>query len=135
MATMTNRNDDKRAYTRIPSEATVETTLLTYPLDAADGEQGLSKNISVEGICIITPKAFANGDILSLKIDLPGWQRYKRNITAIVDDTEAAAPLTAVVEVVWCQPSSSRGYELGVKFRDIYSDDHEALKNYLDNLT
>ena len=133
---MTDRNDDKRAYARIPSEVTVETAVLTYPLDKTGGDQGLSKNISPDGICVITPKAYTKGDILSLKIDLPGWQRYKRNVTAIVDDAEAAAPLTAVVEVMWCQPRPGSGsYEIGVKFRDIYADDHAALIHYLEKLS
>jgi hypothetical protein len=42
------------------------------------------------------------------------------------------APLTAVVKVAWCRAKpDTRGYEIGVTFENIYADDFNALKKYL----
>ena len=47
----------------------------------------------------------------------------------------AAEPLTAIGEIVWCTPTTNgTGYEIGVKFVDIYEDDYKALTKYLENV-
>ncbi len=132
---MDKTGKEKRRFPRISSSAVVESTRLTYPLEAGSSDLGLSRNIGPDGICLKTPTPFKAGDILSLKIDLPGWQRHKHSVAAIVDDAKAVAPLTAVVEVVWCKEiTGEEGYEMGVRFRDIYEDDRKALLRYLDTL-
>lgn len=38
----------------------------------------VGKNINAGGIGFTTPRACEPGDLLSLQIDLTGWQRYKQ---------------------------------------------------------
>jgi hypothetical protein len=132
---MSSTCEENRQFPRIANSAIVESTRLAYPLEAGTSEMGLSRNIGANGICLKTPTPYKEGDILSLKIDLPGWQQYKHSVAAIVDEEKAVAPLTAVVEVVWCKEApGEEGYEMGVRFRDVYEDDRKALLRYLDSI-
>ncbi len=132
---MTGNGEENRRFPRISSSTVVESTRLAYPLDTASTKMGMSRNIGPEGVCLTSPEPYDAGDILSLKIDLPGWQRFNPSVAAIVDEEKAVAPLTAVVEVVWCRPMTGQeGFEMGVRFRDIYEDDRKALLRYLENL-
>jgi len=120
----------------ISKEVPIEVQKVSYPLRKESGEMAVAKDIANNGICFEVPSELATKTLLSLKIGLPGWQHHKKNVTAIVDDAAAAAPLTAIAEVVWSKKlSSGKGYSIGVKFLDIYEDDFNALKNYLRNIT
>jgi hypothetical protein len=123
---------EQRAYPRIPKEVPIEIQKVEYPLADGAGEMGVGKDIADNGICFETRTEFEPETLLSLKISLPGWQHHKRNVTSILDDTAAAAPLTAIAEVVWSKKlSSGEGFNVGVKFLDVYEDDFNALKKYL----
>ena len=92
----------------------------------------MGKNISTGGICFAVPQAYEPGDLLSLRINLTGWQRHKSSYATVIDDDLAMAPLTAVAKVAWCKPQAgSPDYEIGVVFENIYKDDFQALKRYL----
>ena len=75
---MNSPQEENRQFPRIANSAIVESTRLTYPLEAGTSEMGLSRNIGPNGICLKTQTPFKEGDILSLKIDLPGWQQSLR---------------------------------------------------------
>ena len=47
--------------------------------------------------------AYDPGDLLSLQVNLTGWQHHKSSYAAVIDDDVAMAPLTAVVKVAWCR--------------------------------
>lgn len=131
-------NQDKRDYPRLPKEVPVTIAKLEYPLSTEVDESGTLKNIAKGGIGLIVANAYEPGIRLSLKINLKGWRRYVKNVASIIDDsagTVAVTPLTAIAEVVWTNPSpDGDGYEIGVKFLDIYEDEYNALKKYLENL-
>lgn len=131
-------NQDKRDYPRLPKEVPVTIAKLEYPLSTEADESGTLKNIAKGGIGLTVANAYEPGIRLSLKINLKGWRRYVKSVASIIDDsagTVAVTPLTAIAEVVWTNPSpDGDGYEIGVKFLDIYEDEYNALKKYLENL-
>jgi hypothetical protein len=120
---------EQRRYRRISENVSIEVSELTYPLDDAGGLPATGSDINEEGIRFAIDRPFAEGAVLQLRIQLVGWQRHKRSVAALIDDDKAAAPLTAVAEVVWCHPSTDgeKGHEVGVKFLNIYEDDYRAL--------
>ncbi len=131
----TQTEKDKRKFPRIPKEVSIEVCKIEYPLPDGTGKTGVVKNIAQDGICITASSPYEPKTVLSLKIELRGWQQHKKNISSIVDASTATAPLTAVAEVIWSNKlSDDPGYEVGVKFLDIYEDDYYALKTHLDNL-
>ncbi len=97
----TQTEKEKRKFPRIPKEVSIEVGKLEYPLPEGTGETGIAKNITKDGICFTALSPYEPKTVLSLKIDLRGWQQHKKNISSIVDASTATAPLTAVAEVVW----------------------------------
>jgi hypothetical protein len=130
--TPTDRSNEKRQFDRIPEDVSVTIKKIAYPLRDEPTVKALGKNISAGGICFAVPQPFDPGDLLSLEINLTGWQRHKSSYAAVIDDELALAPLTAVAKVAWCRAQAdTRHYEIGVIFENIYEDDYEALKKYL----
>lgn len=130
-------NHDKRDFPRLPKEVSVTLAKLEYPFSIEVEESGTLKNIAKGGIGLTVANAYEPGTRLSLKINLKGWRRYVKSVASIIDDsagTVATTPLTAIAEVVWMSPSSDGVYEIGVKFLDIYEDEYNALKKYLENM-
>jgi hypothetical protein len=124
--------DDQRSNPRLDEEIAIHVQRLAYPLADGTGEAGKIKNISQDGICLMIPSAYAAGTLLGLKIHWPGWQRHKDGVAGRLDDAAATAPLTAVAEVVWCRNlPNGGGFEIGIRFRDIYEDDYKAFIRYL----
>ena len=126
---------DKRKFPRIPKEVAVNIKKLAYPMSKGLGESGIGKNMGENGICFSTPTSYEPKTMLSIEIKLTGWQHHKKNVSSILDHSKAKAPLTAIAEVVWSKKLMGKsGYEVGVKFVDIYEDDLKALKKHLDSI-
>lgn len=126
---------EKRKFPRIPKQVPINVKKLIYPLPEGPGERGTGKNIGENGICLSTSTSYQPKTLLSLEIKLTGWQHHKKNVSSMLDPLAATAPLTAIAEVIWSKKlSGGRGYEVGVKFVDIYKDDYKALKKHLDRI-
>ncbi|HDM76949.1 MAG TPA: PilZ domain-containing protein [Deltaproteobacteria bacterium] len=129
------QQSDRRNYPRISKEVKIEVTEVSYPLAKDTGEHGISKNIGAGGICFSLSSPFSPGTIVSVKIHLTRWQKYREGFAQTLNPSSAAEPLTAIGEIVWCTPTTNgTGYEIGVKFVDIYEDDYKALTKYLENV-
>jgi hypothetical protein len=126
--------DESRQFARIPKEVKVEVNELTYPLPKGPGEVVKSKDISPVGVCFVSPTLYKKGTILTVNVHLPGWQRHKKNLTALLDDDALAKPLSVIAEVVWSKKGKKgAGYDVGVNFRDINDDDYQAIIKALGN--
>ncbi|MGD9333214.1 MAG: PilZ domain-containing protein [Desulfobacterales bacterium] len=125
-------NTEKRRFHRIPETVSVTVKKIAYPMTDDAAVEGVGKNISAGGICFAVPQSYVTGEILSIAINLAGWQRYKSSYVAVIDDAVALAPFTAVVKVAWCRAQAEpQGFEIGVLFENVYVDDYQALKKYL----
>jgi len=125
---------DQRKIHRIPKQVPVSVTKLSYPMTTADGEPGLGTDISLGGIRFLSPVPYEIGAILSLKIELAGWQGYRKPHSLFVD-MAAEEPFSAVGEVVWCrEPNERLAFEIGIKFVNVYDEDLRALERYLNAL-
>ena len=126
---------NRRDFPRIAEDARVDVNLLTYPLPEGSGVRAALKDIGRDGVWFQSPDPFDTQDLLSLKIHLLGWPRHPSTLLSILDDASAAAPLTAVAEVIWCRTSADQsGYDVGARFRDIYEDDFKAFLKHLENI-
>lgn len=122
---------DKRKFPRISRNIDIEVSLLTFPLSDAVIKNGASINIGGNGIRITSSDPYDPKTMLNLKINIIGWEGFKKPFSKFIDISSDAC-LRAVGEVVWCNKSAKdNGYELGIKFLNIYEDDSKALIRYL----
>lgn len=125
-------NTEKRQFHRIPETVTITVKKIAYPMTDDAAVEGIGKNISAGGVCFAVSLPYEPGDLLSLRVNLSGWQHHKSSYAAVIDDEVAMAPLTAVAKVAWCRvKTDTQNYEIGVTFENIYEDDFQALKKYL----
>lgn len=123
---------EQRQFVRIPNTVAVTVRKIVYPMTDEAAVGAVGKNISAGGICFTVSRPYEPGDLLNTQINLAGWQRHKTTYAALIDDTLALAPLTAVTKVAWCRKQAGRDtFEIGVTFEDIYPDDYRALEKYL----
>ncbi|OQX23549.1 MAG: hypothetical protein BWK80_25365 [Desulfobacteraceae bacterium IS3] len=125
-------NCEQRRFSRICKEIPVEVSELSYPVSLEPGEKCLCKNIGAGGICFRVSEEYKPKTLLSLKISIPGWQGYKKPFSFIVD-ISSKRPLTAIGEVAWSRKlSDDTGYDVGIRFVNIYEDDYAALMKYIE---
>ena len=126
-----------RSCTRIPKDIHLDIQKVEYPQSNKDNETGTTINIAKHGICFSVPTQYENGDILSLSMKLNGWQRHRKGLTAILsNELSKTDVLTVVAEVVWTKTSTeSSGYDIGVKFINVYEDDMVALEKYFSKIS
>ncbi len=125
-------SEEKRKFPRIPKQAPVEMTRVTFPLPAGPDGMGVGRDIGGGGICFFFPERVAEETTLSLKIDLKGWASHKKPHSRVMD-IAAEEPLTAIGKVAWCRRSQNdNGFDVGIEFVDIYEDDYKALLKYLE---
>ena len=131
----TNSEQGNRRFPRVNQVIIIEVSPLVYPLPKDRGQEAMSKNIGQGGICFSLPEPHPPGTHLNLKIGIVGWHRHKKSFAETIYEDLAMKPLTAIAEVVWCQPlSGDSGYDIGVRFVNIYEDDYKALSKYLNEL-
>jgi len=131
-----DKNIADRKFTRIPKGIHIEIKKLEYPLSKNFGEKGTTKNIAKRGVCFIAPTQYRAGEILSLTMTLNGWHHHRNGLTAILNDELSVSDvLTVIAEVIWSKDSASpSGYDIGVKFINIYEDDMIALEKYFSRI-
>ncbi|MCK4838520.1 MAG: PilZ domain-containing protein [Desulfobulbaceae bacterium] len=130
---MSQKNQKEfREFPRLPKEVTVEVSELTYPMPTEPGEIVKSTDISALGIRFISATPFKPGTILTINVHLAGWQRHKKNLSALLDDAALTKPLSVIAEVIWSKKGGKdKGNEIGIKFKDIADDDFQAIKRAL----
>jgi len=126
---------DRRRFRRIAAEIELEVSRLSYPTDAADKSHGHGKDIGQGGICFRSTRPFSADDLVVMHLHLPGWQRFRKGFSTLIDDERAASPLTAIARITWCGRTSAVPFiHMGAQFVNIYEDDYDALQMYLEGL-
>lgn len=130
-----NKTTDRKC-TRVPRGVEIEIKKIEYPLSNESGETSTTRNIAKRGICFSSDTQYKTGDTLSINMKLKGWHRHRKGLTAILNDELSKTDLlTVIAEVMWIKESAStRGFDVGVKFINIYEDDLLALEKYFSKL-
>jgi c-di-GMP-binding flagellar brake protein YcgR len=120
---------DRRHFRRMPMGATVgfqELTFSTLPEPATS----VYADISVGGLLLSSPKSIPLGTLLKLELRVPGWGKHQGRFGPAHD--QDLRPLVAVGQVVRIETLDAGDYELGVKFLNVYPDDQEALRKFIE---
>jgi c-di-GMP-binding flagellar brake protein YcgR len=126
--------DERRRFPRVLRNVSIQIIDQFNPRtgDYSAGDKGeqSSRDISAGGMRFVSGIPFDVKSRLNLKIKIEGWAMRQKRVGVPMGMTSLA--IMAMAEVVWCESSGSgKGYEVGVKFIDIFEEDHKALKEYL----
>jgi hypothetical protein len=80
--------------------------------DKTLGLKGEVQDMTLEGLLVASSSPFKPGDILELKMEIPG-----------------AGAVQTLAKVVWCKPEAAE-YRSGVQFIPVREDDLRKLKEY-----
>ncbi|MCK5707500.1 MAG: PilZ domain-containing protein [Candidatus Aureabacteria bacterium] len=110
---------EKRKYIRFEAQTSINVQLHSKGYLSPEKILGLTKNMSVEGVCFISEKEFRSGDILTLQVKLPNQSES----------------LALEGEVRWCK-TVSRGeieekFETGVKLFTVEKSDETKFVGYV----
>ena len=120
---------ERRQYQRIPLEATLSFQELSFHKGETPATSSY-RDVSIGGLLVESSRAYPLGTLLKLEIRVPGWGRFQNHFGPAQDaDTR---PLVALGTVVRIEQLDEGGYELGVKFQNVYPDDLEALMKFVE---
>jgi c-di-GMP-binding flagellar brake protein YcgR len=122
-------SQERRQYRRIPLEASLGFQELSFHKGEAPASSSY-RDVSAGGLLVESPRAYALGTLLKLELKVPGWGRYQNHFGPVQD--AEVRPLVALGKVVRVEQLDDGGYELGVKFQNVYPDDLEALVKFLE---
>ena len=121
-------SQERRQYRRIPLEASVSYQELSFH-KGEEPAQSSYRDVSVGGLLLESPRSYPLGTLLKLEIHVPGWGRYQNHFGP-VQDIESR-PLVALGIVVRIEQLDEGGFELGIKFQNVYPDDLAALMKFV----
>lgn len=121
-------SQDRRQFRRIPLEAAVSFQELSFHKGGAPAVSQY-RDVSVGGLLVDSPRAYPLGALLKLEIRVPGWGRFQNHFGPAQD--AELRPLVALGTVVRVEQLDEGGFELGIKFQNVYPDDLEALMRFV----
>ncbi len=122
-------SQERRHYQRIPLEASLSFQELSFHKGEASATSSY-RDVSAGGLLVESPRAYALGTLLKLELRVPGWGRFQNHFGPVQD--AEVRPLVALGMVVRIEQLDAGGYELGVKFQNVYPDDLDALVKFLE---
>ncbi|MCE1229528.1 MAG: PilZ domain-containing protein [Firmicutes bacterium] len=125
-------SSERRQFVRIPMGTTVEFQELTFS-GVPDVSQSVFKDVSGGGLLLHSQREFPLGTLMKLEIQVPGWGRYQKTFGPAWE--KEGRPLGAVGQVVRVEQLDEGGFELGIKFLNVYPDDWVALLNFIEAAT
>jgi c-di-GMP-binding flagellar brake protein YcgR len=120
---------ERRNYRRMPMGATVGFQELSFST-APEAATSVYGDISAGGLLLSSPKAIPLGTLLKLELRVPGWGKHQGRFGPAHD--QDLRPLVAVGQVVRIETMGEDEFELGVKFLNVYPDDQEALRKFIE---
>jgi len=113
----------------MPMGATVGFQELSFST-APEPATSVYGDISAGGLLLSSPKAIPLGTLLKLELRVPGWGKHQGRFGPAHD--QDLRPLVAVGQVVRIETMEEGEFELGVKFLNVYPDDQEALRKFIE---
>ena len=124
-------NGEQREFERIPQNVKLTLAHLDNTADDGQPDKALTKDISENGVCILSDIRYKVGTLFRVEISLEGWQLFLRTVLKREQDSEIK-PLAAIGKVVWSQKLPGSEYiQTGVQFKQFDTEDFTAFKKYL----
>ncbi|HEX9081146.1 MAG TPA: PilZ domain-containing protein [Holophagaceae bacterium] len=122
-------SQERRQYRRVPLEASVSFQELSFH-KGEEPAQSSYRDVSGGGLLLESSRAYPLGTLLKLEIRVPGWGRFQNHFGPVQEAD--GRPLVALGTVVRLEQLDDGGYELGIKFQNVYPDDLAALMKFVE---
>ena len=120
-------DSDRRQYVRLARSFRVNLRKFEFSLAAQETVTASCRNISAGGMLLESPRAFEQGGMVQTTIRIPGLNKFHPGFFKVFEN-DFDQNLVAVAEVVRCEElDCAAGFELGLRFVDVYEDDWKAL--------
>ncbi|MCK5879864.1 MAG: PilZ domain-containing protein [Holophagae bacterium] len=123
---------ERRKFKRLPKSASLKVQVLAYE-EKLSQDVTLYKDLSGGGMLFESEIPYKEGTLLKIQAMVPGWGGYIRNFKRSEDNEKQT--LVTVAEVVRVEAMAEKGFEVGVRFVNIYENDHRALIEYIESMT
>ncbi|MBI9075136.1 MAG: PilZ domain-containing protein [Desulfatibacillum sp.] len=130
--------EERRTHTRYAKNITIQINNRSRALSGRlehdsfnqASEIAKGKDISEGGLCFYSAASYEVGAVLGLIIRIADLDQIKRRLPMYL--AVSSIPIAAEGEVVRCTINSGgSGYEVGIRFVDIYEDDYRILMKHL----
>ncbi len=120
---------ERRQFRRIPIGAHLSFQELSFQKDP-ETLHTVYKDVSVGGLLVHSATEVPLGTLLKLECRVPGWGKH---LNRFGPTSEAELrPLVAVGQVVRLEKlDGDEGFELGVKFMNVYPDDLDDIMKFI----
>lgn len=122
---MTSHTNERRKHTRLPKPFPVEASEIRFPPIGNARFETQCCDISAGGLSVQSPRKFAPGDKLQVRVHIPTLNKYSPGFFKVYEN-DADQYLQAIVEVTRVDLSAG-GYMLGLKYVDVDEDAARAL--------
>ena len=124
-------SQERRQFRRVPIGATVSFQELSFQKEP-EPARTVYKDVSIGGLLIESDQPVPLGTLLKLELKVPGWGKHQNRFGA--PGAGDIRPLVAVGEVVRLEKiEEGLGFELGIKFLNVYPDDLAALMKLIES--
>jgi len=120
---------ENRKFIRVKTGFPLKHVKFHLGLNVADALQSLSKDLSAGGLLFESSDLYAEGDILRLEIDLPGWEKFKPEF--FKPHISKSGPVIALVKVLRVKRVDFGRYEIAALFVGIDEGHQMALVKYV----
>ena len=125
---------EHRQFLRIPVQYPVTVKRMTMSSRSMEQEIEMAlKDVSANGALFQTPKLYQIGEVLLLKMNIPGWEKYKSDFIRPGTLTRSE-PLNVVASVVRVEFLRPGHHEIGVCCVGIDENHQKALAKLIKKL-
>ncbi len=134
LGTGSERRKHIRHYKKIIVQINNRSHNVSHMLDGDASNQAnetvQGKNISLGGLCFNSPAPYELNTVMGLIVRISDLDEAKKRLPMYL--AVSSIPIAAEGEVVRClELPDGAGYEIGIKFVDIYEDDYRILMKHL----
>jgi c-di-GMP-binding flagellar brake protein YcgR len=126
-----DKKNDRRKYPRYQVQCSVYCGEYRPRLEKKDMQAAEMLNISMEGALFESARAFPLAELLTIEMNLIGWQHFQARQKTTIDDKTITGSLRVAAEVVRIVELNESKYHIGIKFLNLRAQDQEILKDYI----
>ena len=121
---------ERRACARIQPSQKLECSKFEFGQKETGKTKAFIKSLSASGVLFETKAKYDISDVLDLRLDIPGWDKFKTEFFK-PQELFSYKPLRALAKVVRVNRASEDSFQVGAHFCAIDADHRKALFKFI----